>query len=234
MEFSKEAVGILEHLLPGFMMAWVFYSFTPHRKPPQFERVIQALIFNLIIYAVKEAGDVIFWRGIHGKYWDSLAYFQTPDTIKVTAIALSLGFVFAAFANNDVLHRVCRFLKISKEASYPSEWCGNFSKHVTHVVLNLKDGRRLYGWPAEWPSDPDKGHFAIQEASWLVRTENGTSQQEIDLPMVERVLIKGADVEFVEFMKPSESEKKEKSHDEPSKSGVTALAAFKRRRKQGA
>ncbi|WP_425032221.1 hypothetical protein [Pelagibius sp.] len=49
---NEDIVGLLQYLLPGFLAAWVFYGLTAHQKPSQFERVIQALIFTLIVQAI--------------------------------------------------------------------------------------------------------------------------------------------------------------------------------------
>ncbi len=67
-------------------------------------------------------------------------------------------------------------------------------KNVTYVVLHLKDERRLYGWPIEWPSLHDRGHFLLVQASWLKDTE------EIPIKGVESILIDVNDVRWVEFM----------------------------------
>ena len=49
---ASEAVAVLTFLLPGFVSAAVFYSLTSHPKPNEFGRVIQALIFTIIVQAV--------------------------------------------------------------------------------------------------------------------------------------------------------------------------------------
>src|SRR2546423_10255942 len=46
-----EAFALLQLLLPGFLAAWVFYAFTSYRKPSEFELIIQALIFTLLVKA---------------------------------------------------------------------------------------------------------------------------------------------------------------------------------------
>jgi len=56
---SQNVVTILQYLLRGFLVAWVFYGFTSYPKP-QFERVIQALIFTLIIQATVFVEKAIF------------------------------------------------------------------------------------------------------------------------------------------------------------------------------
>jgi hypothetical protein len=189
MEFSKDTIAILEYVLPGFITAWVFYSLTSHPKPSQFERIVQAFIFNLFVQVLNAFGNIF-------DSWSKVV----PSLVGTTVIALFLGFLLSALTNNDLFHKVCRFLKISKETSYPSEWYRNFSQSVTYIVLHMKNGRRLYGWPMEWPSEPEEGYFAIQDASWLSTNKKGVPEI-IDLPTVEKILINVKDVEFVEFMK---------------------------------
>lgn len=69
-----------------------------------------------------------------------------------------------------------------------------FSQQKTYVVLHLTGERRLYGWPEEWPSDPNVGYFSMAESEWL--TDSGS----IPLEGVENVLIPAQEVTFVEFM----------------------------------
>jgi hypothetical protein len=187
---AKETIDLLQYLLPGFLAAWIYYGFTSHPKPDQFERVVQALIFTLIVqafvYVEKAALNVV-------KLWTT-----ELEVVCATLTAILLGAAFAYFANFDGFHRVARRIGITRETSYPSEWFGAFLKNVTYVVLHLKDGRRIYGWPNEWPSEPSRGHFILVQPSWL--TENAGNTTEQPITGVESVLVNVEDVKWVEFM----------------------------------
>jgi hypothetical protein len=61
-------------------------------------------------------------------------------------------------------------------------------------VLQLHDGRRIYGWPREWPSDPTQGHFLLEIPSWL------DGEKEIPLVGVSAIMVNVQDVRWVEFM----------------------------------
>ncbi len=189
---ASDLVQLLRYLLPGFLAAWVFYGFTSFVKPSQFERVVQALIFTLIVqigvYLYKTAAFYL------SKYWTLGAWDADTELVVSVVIAAFLGLLFAYFANNDKFHSVIRKIGASKETSYPSEWYGEFSNKVTYVVLHLDGERRLYGWPKEWPSNPEKGHFSIQQASWLI------DGKEMPLTGVDTILIPARDVQMVEFM----------------------------------
>ncbi|HKU65642.1 MAG TPA: DUF6338 family protein [Rhizomicrobium sp.] len=191
-ELGETAVRIFQYLLPGFLMAWVFYGLTSHPKPSQFERVIQALIFTLIVQAA-----IFLEKMAVTAFWPSLLAtmpHETKQLLASTVSAFFLGLVFSFAANSDCFHALARKLSITRETSYPSEWFGAFLKNVTYVVLHLQDERRIYGWPKDWPSDPTRGHFVLQQPSWL------DGIQETPIIGVSCVLIAAQDVKWVEFM----------------------------------
>ena len=189
-----QLIPVLQYLLPGFFSAWIFYGLTAYPKPSPFERVIQALIFTFIIRGATEILEACL------NIKSSIFIF-----ILSLLIALLLGILFSWFANNDLFHRFLRHLKITKETSYPSEWFGAFSNGITYVVLHLKDTRRIYGWPIEWPNDSRNGHFLLQNACWL-EEENGKNK-EVPLDDLEGMLIDSANVEMVEFVKNTEEKR---------------------------
>jgi hypothetical protein len=46
---SQAVIDVLRFLLPGFVTAQLLYSLTPAPRPIPFERIIQALIFTIVI-----------------------------------------------------------------------------------------------------------------------------------------------------------------------------------------
>ena len=182
---SSETVTVLTFLLPGFVAAAIFYSLTSHPKPSDLERVIQALIFTVIGQAIV---TVIFLSGIFPliKKW---------ELVVAVLIAAALALIVAYVSNNDTVHGILRRLGVTKETSHPSEWYSAFSRHTgCYVVLHLKGERRLYGWPEEWPSRSDQGHFRIAEGEWLIDNERRPATG------VSAILIPASEVEMVEFM----------------------------------
>lgn len=59
----------------------------------------------------------------------------------------------------------------------------------------LNGGRRLYGWPSEWPSSPKEGHFFIQDGEWLLE-----DNEREPIEGVVAILISVSEVEMVEFL----------------------------------
>ena len=57
---SSEAVAVLSFLLPGLATVAVFHIFTSHPKPSEFERIVQALIYTILVQAIAE---LVLWVG---------------------------------------------------------------------------------------------------------------------------------------------------------------------------
>src|SRR4051812_27677639 len=118
--------NLLAYLLPGFITAWLFFALTAHPKTNSFERIIQALIFTVLIRAMTAATR---WAFVHiGPYY----YFgEWTDDVSLgwsIANAFLLGLVFALFANKDWFHALLRKMQVTVRTSYPSEWFSAFNR----------------------------------------------------------------------------------------------------------
>ena len=191
---SSEVVSVLVFLLPGFVAAAVFYSLTSHPKPGAFDRIIQALIFTAVGQAITAV--VVLDSTATGERTEQ---FKSWEFLLSIAVSVALAFLAAYVLNKDAAHRVLRRLGITRETSYSSELYSTFARHHRcYVVLHMKGKRRPYGWPEEWPSHPDEGHFRITDGEWL---ENGKRKPATG---VAAILVPVGEVEMVEFMEHSE------------------------------
>ena len=185
---TSEIVAVLTFLLPGFVGAAVFYALTSHPKPGEFAQVVQALVFT----TVGQALAWLIWL-LTGLRWE----YEWPAGLELTvavASAVAVALLAAYAANHDTLHRPLRWLGVTMETSYPSEWYSAFAEYDgCYVMLYLKDKRHLYGWLEEWPSNPDDGHFRISEAVWFI------DGRRISATEVAATLVAASDVEMVEF-----------------------------------
>jgi hypothetical protein len=198
-DLQTEAIKLLTYLLPGFTAAWLFYGLTSHPKPSQFERVVQALILTFVIQVILQPVKwllLLVGGGIPLAPWG-----QGAELFTSLMLALLLGGFIAYFTNKDSFHKLLRRSGFTSRTSHPSEWFCAFTEHVTYVILHLRDGRRLYGWPKEWPIDPQQGQFYIQVPSWIDDDANA-----IDLPQLDGILVQVKDVEWVEFMRHEEGQ----------------------------
>jgi len=216
---SKEVVSLIFHLLPGFLTAWIFYGLTAHPKRSPFERAVQALIFTALVrvFVVAIESTVLFigeW-----KPWTLGKWTENTSYVWSIFLAILLGHVLAYFANKNIYHALLNSkFDLTQRTSYPSEWFSAFTRYKNYIILHLAGGRRVYGWPNEWPDHPDAGHFVLQEPSWLL--EDNT---EVPIVVDEFMLIPAADVEMVEFLKNTEELEGQENQIESSQKVLVEL-----------
>lgn len=192
---TSDLFELFTKLLPGFLAAAVFHALTPYPKRDVFERVIAALIFTLfaqlLVAAIHAAA---LWVGTLG--FTVGAWGRMTELSWGAIIGIGLGVIWAHAVNNGWTHALLHRVGTTKRTSLPTQWFSAFSGLERFVVLHFKDGRRLMGWPIEWPDEPDSGHFVLQAPSWLM--DDGTAA---DMCQVEAFLVSGKDVEAVEFLR---------------------------------
>lgn len=211
---SSEIIGIIYQLLPGFVVAWILYGLTAHLKPSPFERVVQALIFTVLVRSV-----VIIFKIVAifvGENYYSFGNWTTDiELIWSIFLAVSIGLLLTWCVNNDFplflfrkdgkvrcwkwfrrFHEKLAKIKLTDKTLHPTEWYTAFNSTPSFIVLHLSGERRLYGWPNQYPDDPKNGHFIIEQAEWLL--DDGSSAP---LHTVKQVLINAAEVERVEILK---------------------------------
>ena len=194
-----DLLGLLNQLLPGLLAAAIFYSLTAFQRPSPFERVVQALIFTMI---VRVAAITVKYAAITiGKFCKPFFDWNTDsDLIWSFVLAVAVGFLSSVIANKNWIHRVLREeFNVTNRESYPSEWYG-IHKHACHyqsrdAILHLVDGRRIRGQVENWPDEPTNGIYSLGNAAWL---EQGKDDQKLEA--IWRIVIHATDVKMVEFM----------------------------------
>ncbi len=204
---SSEVVTVLAFLLPGFIAAAVFYALTSHPKSGAFDRIVLALILTLVCQTFAELGETALSALVEAEDSTTPTEPNQPVfSIALIGIAVVIGLCLSTISNTDILHRILRWLRVTRETSFPSEWYSTFARNAdkAYIVLHLRKGRRLYGYAEEWPSEPKDGHFRIAEAEWLDAENKPTA-----LEGVSAVLVPAAEVTIIEFLPFSDGPKKE-------------------------
>ena len=196
-EIASDILPVLQALLSGFVATIILYWLSDTAKPNQFERVIQALICTGVI---KLLVDGLEWLVCFFGRWYSLG--QWTDNIGTTwsiVMAVTIGLALAFLTQHDVLYRIARRLGFTSKASV-GEWRYAFGKYPDRgIVLNMRDGRRLMGYPLAWPAEPVGGHFLMEFPSWLVDDQIMVSHG------ISHLLIPNSEVQWVEFLESQET-----------------------------
>ena len=202
---SSDVVNVLIFLLPGFVAASLFQSLISNPKPSGFDVIVRAFIFTIFIHLGAQG---VFWAANVAPW--TITFSGTWEVVTLLVVSVVFGLVSAYAWNNDALHGLLRRLNVTRESSYQSAQYSAFAFHGNcYVVLHLKGNQRLYGWPTEWPSQPEDKHFLIEECEWL------DEDKRIPIKGVSYILIPASEVEMVEFLPANcTSEDTEKRHGE--------------------
>ena len=196
-DLTKGLLALLTQLLPGFITAWVVFGLTSYPKPAQFERIIQALIYGVIIGALVAVERWLLLGA--GRYIQFGVWEPNSDLVASVVSAVCLGLSLAHYSESDKFYSFARRLRLTRRTAYPSEWYGAFNaRPARYVVLHLEGGRRINGYPTEWPSDPATGHFRLTDAEWA--NDDGT----VPLDGNDSTLVQAKQVQLVEFLKTIE------------------------------
>lgn len=196
---KSDIVGIIFQLLPGFITAWIFYGLTAHPQKSPFERTIQALIFTGLVQAIVLPIGWIFLFATTLFSTHTISWTENVSFFVSVLVSIFFGLGVSACANSNLLHQwLCDISKgrITRRTSYPSEWFSAFMRKRRMIYLHLHDGRRLFGWPQEWPDSPMSGHFVLAIPEWILEDNTRTP-----LIYTEWLLVPATDVRMVEFEK---------------------------------
>ena len=182
------AVAVLLALLPGFLTAELIGALVLREKRTALDRVIQAMIYTFLSH--------LLWSCV------SLAFPQTAGSqlIGLGACALLWGLALTWIINTGAVHGLLHKVRLTRTASRPNEWYDAFYRTQRHIIVHLKDGRRMFGWPLLYPKRSQEGHIFLTGAEWLDRPDDAQSCPRVDF------LIDVADVRFIEFVPPKNKE----------------------------
>ena len=170
MTLTVEALNILLLLLPGFLSGQVFYSLFKVEEVAVPKRVLDALLFSFIVYLLVSA--FYQWEPLAQvkSTGGSLSFFFSTNTrvivlsgLGVILIPIIVGFLYF----NDYLHFVLRKLKITTKTSRANTWNDAFLSQNRYVIVTLKDGRRIRGYPTMFSTDPKEGFVYLYNPAWV-------------------------------------------------------------------
>jgi hypothetical protein len=208
-------VGLLI-LLPGFVTLLIERSLAYSREPANPLLIARSLAYSLVDYTIFSGLAVV--SGVESGFrWDVLAPGSMPvapgaefdlpvavSLVALLAIAIGTGAVIGAFKTNDWHMRVARWAGLTQLTGRDSIWSDVFQDSYRkrddtspYVVVHLKDGRRLVGWPEYSSNEFHDGPVVfLTNAGWVGDNER---LEQIPDP---GILVNGTEVAFVQFYTP--------------------------------
>jgi len=202
MSLTVEALNILLLLLPGFLSGQIFYSFFNSGDVSVSRRILDALLFSFVIYLF--VSSFVLWAPLAQVVSSdgALSYSFSENVnliwlslVGVVAVPVIIGFLYF----NDHVHAALRRLKITTKTSRSSTWNDVFLTQDRYVIITLKDGRRIRGYPIMFSTDPEEGFLYLYNPAWV----NDDKDRDCDLDYFESnchgFLLNRENMDLIEF-----------------------------------
>jgi hypothetical protein len=199
---TTEALGVLLLLLPGFSCAYIVQRLAVRPKQTELDKVIEALLFSLILYLVASPffsySLPLSWQKKTAEGIEQYTLqFNWPYLAVLAALALATGILYSTNLNNDWLLRLLRKLRITQRTARNSIWNDAFQDiSSSFVLVQLSGDRTVIGYLRYYSDEPEDASLFLEDAAWIV-DEEGT-QDPIDGPGI--LLTKQAGIESVSFL----------------------------------
>lgn len=164
MSLSTETLTVLLVLLPGFVCAKLIRWLCPRPQQTEMEKLVDALLYSFIVYAIF---TLIFGT------------FQQMTRLRIAVLAvipLGIAVVAAYVMTNDSVGRLLRKFRITHRTTRPSVWHDVFHKYGGYALVELGDGRLVFGWVEFYSDFPSPPSLFLEDACW-VESDTGNRRQ---------------------------------------------------------
>lgn len=198
MDASIEALTIFIFLIPGFVSSLLLNTVIVRKEKDTLSKIIEALVFSLIIYACVTAisGESPVFLNVTENDDKTKTYFITFNAsflIPLIAISVLLSMILGLLSTTDVHMKILRKLRITDKTARETVWLDVFTEQKRYVIVNLSDGRRVFGWPMYYSNEQEDGFLYLYNAAWV----QGSSY--IDLNIHGLFLVKKGNIDSIEF-----------------------------------
>lgn len=164
MALSTDALSVLLVLLPGFICAKLIRWLCPRPQQTEIEKIVDALLYSFIVYAI------------------FVLIFGVPDKIirkQMAALAMipfALAAVVSFFLTSDFAGGFVRWCRLTHRTTRPSIWHDVFHKYSGYVLVELGDGRLVFGWVEFYSDFPNPPTLFLKDACWIDRATGKRNQ----------------------------------------------------------
>jgi hypothetical protein len=196
-----DLVPILVFLLPGFLTMGVIELLVVCRPKDTFDKVVLAFVLtflNLLLFSVsrwvlEKVGGYICssWT------FDHVNFYTPGNLILILICSVGLGLAWSYEATNENMLEWLRLKSFTTRTHKPSTWRETFVHGKGRwVVVHLKDGRRIFGYPLHYSDGPEERSIHLEPAMWLTEEDGVTKQS----PPTTLLLDENIGIEFIEFV----------------------------------
>jgi len=203
-EFNLSLLAVLVILLPGFLAARLEQRLTVGPKQNEFDKVVEALLYSLLIYLASTVVARSLPVSIKVEKIGEATRYSVETSLLRLAILPLIALLFAAAmswaSNNDILGRFFRRIGVTRRTWRASIWSDVFHGYVGVVQVELADGRSVLGWLKYYSDRPENCSLFLERAAWV----SGEGLVQIHGPGI--LLTKDCGIRSIAFLNWKEAE----------------------------
>jgi uncharacterized protein DUF6338 len=203
MEFTSEALKIMVVLLPGFLASSVLNLILVRRAEEGMSRVIEALVLSFIIYAV-------LYGTLRVSPWDvgNSSAVNSKFLIAAALMSVLLPLLIGLLVTNDLHMKLLRALRVTSRTARDTTWLDVFTDQDRYVIVNLTEGRRVFGWPMYFSNTPEEGLLYLYDPAWI-----DSKGEYVPIGAHGLFLVDRNRIETIEFLDLSRTNAKDRTED---------------------
>ncbi len=198
--FTFQALQILIFLIPGFISAKILDMLIVKEEEKEFGKIIEALIFSLIIYTIY---SIISGKSPLAINQDNQSITYSYDSIsflKLFLLSIFIPLMISYCVTNDCHMKLARFFHLSRKTARNSVWFDVFCDKKKHIIINFENGRRIYGWPEYYSNTPKNPFIFLFRPSWIIEDEKTKESKYLDLNINGILITPEQKIESIEFL----------------------------------
>lgn len=197
---SVEVLNVLLFLTPGLFGTIVLDAVLIRKDKDAAHRIIEGLVLSLIIYGIisffeqKFPVSIRVTRDPTGKLVDTTIDLDSTILLPILVFSIALPLLLGHLFTSGWFMQFLRRLRVTGRTGRESTWVDVFLDQKRYVIVNLSDGRRLFGWPLYYSDNREEGMLYLSDAAWY--DENG-EPREIENHGI--FLVKKDNIDLIEF-----------------------------------
>ena len=199
MNITSETLAVFLFLMPGFLSSLILNVVLVRRHKEHLPLIVEALSFSFLIYVfssfVTDQSPFSFVAAQDTESPTSYRIvFNWTGILLVFAPAVVFPLVCGLFVTKDWHMKFLRWCHITDKTARGSVWQDVLTDERRYVIVNLADGRRVFGWPMYFSDMPEEGQIYLYDAAWI---EEDGKYRSLDIHGL--FLVKSENIESIEF-----------------------------------
>lgn len=195
------SLQIILMLLPGFLTLAIKNGLFATKDKAGVDKIVEAIAFSLVDYGVyvliSTSLGLSLIRVQIQKEAVQLTGLNIQNILLILAIAILIGVLVATLLERGWLYKILRKLKITYLTGRIAVWNDVFSSYrKIWVLVHLKDGRKVIGWPKYYSEVSTRRELFLAEAAWM--TDDGKF---INVEGEGILITEGCGIDLVEILK---------------------------------